>query len=321
MATVKNQWVPPSLLKAYSNLFTSPKKDTATGRIVAVQRNVKKALRRRQPSDLSKCQLDAARWLVTQWKPVNASQFYEDRLVELKTNVYDEKYWYILESIRDRTERGVPLIYGYERPVNGQYNDPLRIQSNCVYEHWSSIYNTPLDAGTVNQPAPGWQGTVIDQIWRDTWFAQRRLIFKLPFLVKKGDGIPILMGLKSEISALASFRGNHIWFGRCLWPYFFYEGSVIAIPVNYLMSKWNKADIDDIELINTREDCWQCTNTKTVYRNARLSHAESKFNNNNRLGIIVTTPPSRGVYSARNDNVSVTHHETLNIYVGRGPNG
>ena len=321
MAKIKSQSIPPSLLADYCGLLTTPKKYKKTGMTMGIKPGTRQALKPPQTSELLRCHLAAASWLVDQWNPHFGSQFYSDRLSEMKANVFDPQYWYTLTPIRDRTERGFPTIEAYERPVNDQYNDPLRIQSNCIYEKWSVFYDTPLDDGTLTFPAPGWQGTVIDQVWQDQWFAQRRLIYELPVIIEKDDKRPVLMGLDSQVTATATFRGNSIWFARGLWPYFFHEAGTIAPIVNYLMTKWNKGDLYPMDLINTSNDYWQCTNTMQILRDARVNRAESILTPANRLGVIITTPPSRGVYSARNDNVRVTHHEDLAIYVARSPHG
>ena len=321
MAKVKNQWIDPSLLASYTGLLTTPKKYTSNSMSMGIKPSTRQALKPPQSNEWLRVQLAAARWLVDQWNPKYGSQFYSDRLSEIKANVFDSQYWYTLTPIRDRTERGFPEIEGYERPVNDQYNDPLRIQSNCIYEKWSAFYDTPLDEGTLNRPAPGWKGTAIDQIWHDEWFAQRRLIYELPVIITKDDQRPVLMGLQSQVTATATFRGNSIWFARGLWPYFFHEDGAEAKIINYLMTKWNKGDIYPMDLISTNQDYWQCTNTIQILRDARVHNAESILTPANRLGVIITTPPSRGVYSARNDNVRVTHHEDLTIYVAKSPNG
>jgi hypothetical protein len=319
MATVSNQHIPPSLLAAYGALLTAPGAHAGlTPRI-----GLKASARQAQPPPALDPALtlrrDAARWLLEQWQPNNPSLFYAQRLAEIRSDDFKPAYWHSVTPSRDRTEYGEPVIKAYERPVNGLYADPLRLQTDCVYTTWSKTYPTPAGDGTALQPAPGWQGEVIGGVWRDLWFAQRRLTFFLPVSINKTDTRPILLVLASQVKAVASFRVNNAWYARCCWPYFFREPSGELQPKNYLITNWQKSDVYPMALASESEHNWQCTHSLQVLRNPRLGDTFKQPANCNRLGVVITTPPGRGVYFARNDAVKVTHHETVSVYVGKEP--
>lgn len=321
MALITGQSIPPSLIAGYKTVLNTPYKATPNANRIGLTPLVAQGLRRPAQRDLLKVQTDAAYWLTEQWQPIHASQFYADRLFEIKTQTYNPTYFYTIEPSADRTEYGTPEVLDYELPVNGQYADPLRIQTNCVYTEWSKTYATPLDAGTARRPAPGWEGLVTDQIWEDLWFAQRRLSYVLPIILTKTDDRPVLMDLNSTVNAIASFRANSSWFARGLFTKFSYETSTPTQIVNGLVTKWLKKDIYPMDLINTDPVYWSASNTVRVLRSARTPRSFDHLPVANRLSVIVTTPPARGVYFARNDHVKVTHHESLNLILGKTPHG
>jgi hypothetical protein len=125
--------------------------------------------------------------------------------------------------------------------------------------------------------------------------------------------------LTSQVKAIASFRVNNAWYARGCWPYFFREPAGEIQPVNFLMSNWQKTDVYPMALVSETEHNWQCTHTLQVLRNPRLGDTFHNNTNCNRLSVVITTPPSRGVYFARNDAVKVTHHETVTVYLGKEP--
>lgn len=321
MAQVVGQRLPPSLISGYGNVLST----AAQAGTVPVRVGLTKTARQAQvPAEqnaalVSKRQ--AAAWLVEQWQPQQASAFYAARLNALHTFTFEPTYWVAVTASRDRTEYGVPVILAYERPVNGQYADPLRVQSNCVFNHWSKTYNTPLGDGTANEPAPGWQGTVLDQRWRDLYFAQRRLTFYLPVPITEEDGRPVLMDINTTVTATASFRGNRSWFARGIYPDFGYEAAGALLPANYLITHWDKDNLYPLDLQSSTAPYWQATDTRRLLVSARQTGSWRGWSRNNRLGLVLTTPPSRGVYFARNDDVKVIHHETVTVYVGKGPHG
>ena len=321
MAKVIRQNIPPSLIGGFGSVLSRSSGTGNNSGVCGLNFTARAAKGESSSNPLLKLRRDAATWLKVKWTPAYPSSFYADRLEEIRLYDFDDKYWYKVLPTRDRTEVGSPAILGYEMPVNGQYDDPLRQQTDCVFKLWSKYYATPSGDGTVNEPAPGWEGTVIDCKWRDLWFAQRRLTFFLPVLVNELDGRQVLFDVQSQVTAKASFRVNRAWYARCLWPYFFKETSGEMPATNYLITKWNKTDIYPMDLVSEYEDKWQCTNNLRMLRCAVIKNGFHGYVNCNRLGVVITTPPSRGVYFARNDDVSVRHHETVTVYVGKSPNG
>jgi hypothetical protein len=319
MATVSRQIVPPSLLAAYGAVLTAPGDYAGLTPRIGLKAKTRQAQIPPAPDPVLQLRREAARWLVQQWQPDNPGLFYVERLAEIRSYDFKPPYWHRVTPSRDRTEYGEPAIKACERPVNSLYADPLRLQTDCVYSTWSKTYPTPADEGTVLQPAPGWQGQVVGGVWRDLWFAQRRLTFFLPVIVNKTDTRPVLIVLASQVTAVASFRVNNAWYARGCWPYFFTETLGEIEPVNYLMSNWQKTDVYPMALVSETEHNWQCTHTLQVLRNPRLGDTFKQPINCNRLGVVITTPPSRGVYFARNDAVKVTHHETVTVYLGKEP--
>ena len=321
MANVLRQSIPPSLIAAYKTVLNTPYKATSNAVRLGLNTKATQAQPVKPANKLLKVQTEAAHWLTDQWQPAHAAAFYAERLQELKTQLINPDYWYTVSPSADRTEWGTPELLAYERPVNGQYADPLRIQSNCVYTQWSKTYPTPLDAGTDTEPAPGWEGLVTDQIWQDLWFAQRRLSYALPVSVSKTDSRPVLIDLNSTVDAIATFRANTSWFARGVYAEFSHSHTPPTPIENYLITKWRKQDIYPMDLLNTDPHYFTCTNTLRVLLSARASRSFDHLPSANLLSLIVTTPPARGVYFARNDHVKVTHHESLNLILGKTPHG
>ena len=317
MATVSRQSIPPSLLAGYGAVLTAPGRAADFTSRVGLKATVLQAQQQPATDPILKLRCDAAKWLLAHWQPRNASAFYAERLSEIRDFTFNATYWHRVTPIRDRTEYGVPVIKAYERPVDGRYADPLRIQTRCVYEHWSKVYNTPAGAGTTLEPAPGWAGCVMDGVWRDLWFAQRRLIFFLPIPLSVTGDRPVLIVFNSQVTAAATFRVNKSWSARGCWPYFFRETTGEGVPDNYLLTQWKKTDSYPLTLISENEQSWQCTNTLTLLRDSGGQKAFQTTQPCNRLGVVITTPPSRGVYFARNDAVNVSHHETVTVYIAK----
>jgi hypothetical protein len=321
MAKVIGQSIPPSLAGGYGDVMTSGAGDANSRGVCGLNNTVRGAKEKSTGNAILRLRREAATWLRDNWAPAYPSSFYKERLEEIRNYDFDERYWYQVLPTRDRTEYGVPFVAANEGPFNMQYDDPLRRQTNCIFDQWSKYYATPLGDGTLSEPAPGWQGEVQNYYFRDLWFAQRRLTFFLPVLINEGDKRPVLIDLQSTIKAVASFRVNHAWYARCLWTYFFSEGLQELPSKNFLITKWKQSDIYPMDLISLYEDSWECTNNLRVLRNAYSNDNFHGFINCNRLGIVVTSPPSRGVYFARNDDVMVSHHETVTLYIGKGPYG
>ena len=321
MATALNQAIPASLIKSYKTILTVPQKATITKIRISLNNSVRQAQKTPAEKATLRAQKAAALWLTQQWNPEFKSSFYASRLFELQTQSYNPLYWHDIPASIDRTEWGTPFIQNYEKPVNGLYADPLRLQTNCVFTEWSKTYPTPKDSGNSNQPAPGWEGRVIDHIWRDLWFAQRRLVFNLPVEVTYHDKRPVLMSLNSTVNAVATFRANSSWFARCLYPVFSHEGNTPNPIKNYLATMWRKTDKYPMALVNTDSQYYAATNNLNILLSARSYKGFYRVLSANRLTVLVTTPPSRGVYFARNDHVQVEHHETLNIIMGKTRDG
>ncbi|MGZ8944325.1 MAG: hypothetical protein ACXW1W_02755 [Methylococcaceae bacterium] len=319
MATVSRQSIPPSLLAGYGAVLTAPRVTAGLTHRIGLKATVRQAQKQPATDPVLQLRRDAAKWLVEHWQPGNPSSFYAARLAEIRGFNFNAAYWHTLTPTRDRTEYGVPVIKAYERPVNGRYADPLRIQTNCVYDHWSKFYNTPVGDGTALEPAPGWEGCVIDGMWRDLWFAQRRLTFFLPVTLSYTSDRPVLIVINSQVKATASFRVNKSWYARGCWPYFFRETSGELPPVNYLLTQWKNTDVYPLTLVSENEQSWQCTNSLTLLRDSGGQKAFQTTQPCNRFGVVIITPPSRGVYFARNDAVNVSHHETVTVYVGKVP--
>jgi hypothetical protein len=321
MAKINTQTIPPSLLAGYTKVFTVGNPSIFGFKKVGVTGTA----RLPQSGHVSKptlaLQLEAAKWLVEQWQPLNRSLFYVERLAEIKAFDFNETYWHTITPLRDTTEWGAPTISAYEGPINGVYDDPLRIKTKCVYGNWTKSYNTPVGVGTEENPRPGWKGTVIDQIWRDLWFAQRRLVYGLPVTINLANRRPILIDCQSEVSGTASFRVNSIWYARTVWPKLFNETGTPFVFDKYLITQWRNTDIVPMELDSDSGQYFHCTDSKRILRTAYEKNWETIATAYNRLGLVIATPPSRGLYFARNDNVQVTHNETVNVLIGKTPNG
>ena len=92
MAKIKTQSIPPSLLAGYTKVFTVGNPNIFGFKKVGVTGTA----RLPQSGHVSKptlaLQLEAAKWLVEQWQPVNSSLFYAERLAEIKAFDFNETY-------------------------------------------------------------------------------------------------------------------------------------------------------------------------------------------------------------------------------------
>ncbi|MEY3288023.1 MAG: hypothetical protein RLZZ419_265 [Pseudomonadota bacterium] len=321
MAKVNTQIIPPSLISGYTKVFTVGNPRLYGFKNVGLNQTARipQALHISNPA--LQVQIDAAKWLVEQWQPRFKSQFYADRLAEIKAFIFDEKYWHLVTPSRDRTEWGEPEINAYEGPINLVYDDPLRIKTKCLFELWSKVYDTPFGEGTSENPRPGWKGTVIDQIWRDLWFAQRRLIYGLPVTINFNNRRPVLIDLQSQIEATASFKASKLWFARAVWPKFLNETGTAYVFTNYLQTGWLNSDLVPINLVSDSGQYFHCTDNQRLLRTAYNPSWKPNTTAYNRLSLVVATPPSRGRYFAGNDNVQVSHNETVNVLIGKKPSG
>jgi hypothetical protein len=89
----------------------------------------------------------------------------------------------------------------------------------------------------------------------------------------------------------------------------------------YLISNWRTTDIVPMELDSDSGQYFHCTDSRRILRTAYEKNWGTGKATFNRLGLVIATPPSRGVYFARNDNVQVSHYETVNVLIGKTPNG
>lgn len=323
MAIIKNQSIPPSLQEQFHQAIGV--RHYKKGRKVTANINYKafKAKQESVKGVFLQAIFDAATWIDGQWAklPNHAiSASYLNQRQNLLAGVFDSQYWYTATQLTDMTEYGEPLVEPFTGEINPAYNDPLRQQSKCTFNAPSKTYATPTGQGTQNEPAPGWAGTVINTVWRDLWFAQRKLIFSLPVTVKETDQRPIILILDSTINATASFRGSNSWFKRGAWVRFYKAGLESDLGPPYLITKWRNEDQTPIALPSEQLSGWEYTNQITSLRNARYRAPFVFSGKNNRIELVITTPPSRGLYFARNDNVAVYHTENVNIYIGRSPN-
>lgn len=71
------------------------------------------------------------------------------------------------------------------------------------------------------------------------------------------------------------------------------------------------------EMPGKNESGWSFTKTAITVRDGRPTLKKQMKGLRNYVDIIVTTPPSHGLYYSRNDWVQVWHSHTVNLYVPR----
>jgi len=329
MAKVKNQSIPPSIRDQYARILSLPGYTGGEGKTVGLSRSARQAQPEPIPNALLTAIISAGRWLRSNWprsqRPAESGDFKTNRLEELRAGFFDPRFWYELTATEDLTDYGTPEISIYAGDLNKAWFDETRHPSICRFARASSTYPTPTGPGTTQQPRPGWQGTVSNGVWRDLWFAQRRLTYTLPQLAYR-PGLynyerPLFAVITGQVSAQANFRGYAPWFSLCSWPYLYHATNSPPAEPDYLITKWVKDYEPRMIVPPAVVSDWQYTLDVSALRTLNGKASFGPRVNANRLMLRITTPPSRGVYFERNDNVRVSHTETVKIYQGKGWNG
>lgn len=322
MARVINQSIPPSLRAGYAGILRLPQFTSGNGAVIALTMGARAAQRQKPSPDSLEVIRHAASWLTNAWQGGADPAFFTARSEELRNLAFPSTYWHELTPTADLTDYAAPTVSVFVGDLNSNYVDPLRAPSRCEYARASRTYATPDFPGTPADPYPGWQGQVIDQVWRDLYFAQRRLLYDLPrreIYEKRRIFIrPLIASLEGQVTANASFRGVKTWFALGMWPYLYRSEDGLPTDADYLITKWTPGQLLRLEMPPDLTSNWACTATVRTLRGLTHYSSFNGRNNCNRLMLRVTTPPSRGVYFGRNDEVHVMHRGTIRLYQARG---
>ncbi|MDS4030784.1 MAG: hypothetical protein RKO66_12015 [Candidatus Contendobacter sp.] len=313
MAKTKVMNVPAGMIDQFLKTLVPSKNRTQ----IRLRPGVRVAEQRKEPSYTTRFCAFAASW-ITLKATANASKSEESELyskiwADLRNGVFDPVYWQELSPISDVTEYATPKVDPYDRLLNTNYEDAAHKPSICTFKDISKTYNTPMDDGTSDHPAPGWAGTTIDTIWQDIYHAQRKLVYALPRSMTENDFQPIAIHVVMDITANATSRGNRNWFAFAIERYL--HQSILPVSgTKGAVTHWNPEDWYKFKLPAEGTGPWDATVRREI-----LDGADSKLHvmsdkDMNRLTLRVATPPSLGMYGSRNDEVRVIHHETIKVY-------
>lgn len=313
MAKVSGTHVPPSLIEPFNRILTINQALTQTG----LKPTARTAQPAPTPTYTTQFITSAATWLVNRHlaraTPSEKSALFDQFATELRAGIFDPIYWQALTPTSDLAEYATPTIGTFNRGIPAAYVDPAHQPSICTYQDVEMNYPTPTDGSTDEHPAPGWRGTTIANIWRDLYHVQRKLIYPLPTAIQTDDDRPIAIHVEMDITATATTRGNRNWFAFALERYLHTATGPIGAAKG-AVTHWAPEDWYAYALPPEGNTPWTATIHRTI-----LDSAHRKTNSNmdsglDRLTLRVATPPSLGMYGSRNDDVRVTHHETIGVY-------
>ena len=329
MAKAINQSIPPSLRAGVARVLSIPGSTAGAGGVIGLARLARNTAVPPVPPRALAILRNTSVWFASHW---GASQHNEDprlfqqnRRADLYALTFPEKYWYELQAIEDVTDYGEPTIGVYAGDLNKPWFDETRLPSVCEFGSALRSYPTPSGQGTQQNPGPGWEGAVISGVWRDLWFAQRRLTYALPKLLYRPVGRrierPTLVVVEGSVTAEASFRGYESWFALGVWPYLYHDVNSPPPQPAPLITHWLQDDLARMIMAPDLVSDWTCTANWRTLRNAVQKPSFEDRPTANRLMLRITTPPSRGIYFARNDAVRVSQSVTVRVYQAKAWNG
>lgn len=313
MAKTQGMLVPPSLIDQFlKNLV--PSKGLSK---IRVRPSVRIAEQRPEPSYTTRFISFAAAWLTAKWtanaSKVEESQFYSAVWQEMRAGVFNPAYWQELTPSSDLAEYATPTVTDFDRSLPAQYNDPAHQPSICTYKNITRTYPTPADNGTPENPATGWAGATLDQVWRDLYHVQRKLVYSLPTVTSDIDDRPIAVHVEMTIAAAATQRGNRNWFAFAVERYLHRAVTTIE-GYKGAITHWAPEDWYKFQLPPESAGQWDATISRKFLDSARHKAHLLGDNDMRRLTLRIATPPSMGMYGSRNDEAQVIHHETVKVY-------
>ena len=329
MAKAINQSIPPSLRAGVAKVLSIPGSTSGAGAVIGLAPSARFGQKAPVPPRSLRILRDASVWLDGHWPDDQHGEdprlFQQNRREEIYSLTFPEKYWYELQPLEDVTDYGEPTIGVYAGDLNKPWFDETRLPSVCEYGTALRSYPTPSGQGTPQNPGPGWQGAVIAGVWRDLWFAQRRLTYALPVTLYRPTGRtierPVLVVVEGSVTAEASFRGYESWFALGVWPYLYHDVNTPPPMPAQLITHWHQDDMARMVMAPDLVSDWTCTANWRTLRNAVQKPGFEDRPTANRLMLRITTPPSRGIYFARNDAVRVSQSVTVRVYQAKAWNG
>jgi hypothetical protein len=132
---------------------------------------------------------------------------------------------------------------------------------------------------------------------------------------------PTLAVITGSVTAEASFRGYESWFALGVWSSFYHDiNSPLSAP-DTLITHWHQDDLARMVLPPPLVSDWSGTANWRSLRNTVSKPAFGDRTNCNRLSLVISSPPSRGIYFARNDEVRVLQNVTVRVYQAKAWNG
>ena len=229
---------------------------------------------------------------------------------------FDATWWESGTLIGDYVQRGLPATFPYNDPIPPEYNDPLRQPTKQSYHSYSNQYLYSAADGSDTQPFPGWRGEVIGGKFYDIYHAQRSLRFRFSRNTEEDDKTPIAVYMTLNIDAVATIRGNRLWFTPNTWIKPIWSG-VSQSASGTLNSWWKPAQLWRGYMPDDNPAGWTHNVTRTELFDARGPLDWRYISNANGLELRIITAPGRGRYFARNDQVEVHHTISCSVYMAK----
>lgn len=318
MAKVKNQIVPPSLEDGLSAVLHGTKPDSSKRQIISLNEAARRRLPEKKKKGMPAFALDAGRWLQQAWgkdlSPNEQSAFYAARLAEIYNRTFPPTYWHDLLPADTRVGITHPLVRSWVGTENPTYADPNRKQTDCSYSSYERNWTLPPFPTTTGNHSPGFHGEVMNQEFRDIWFAATRCLINLPIEMPRDSLRPCTIKIDMEIHASSTRRGNRVWFSPCarfLWsptdPWF----PNLEKANTHFKQEWKYQGELEPENINGWSQI--VTLTKWLYVNeVDKKDSQKTFGS---IIIDIGTSPPHGRYFSGNDSITVFHNAQIRLYL------
>ena len=320
MAIVQNQAVPSSLAATFSALLNSSNPAPGGSSVVSVNPSAINPTAQVPATHTLEFVSRAAQWLTDKYalslSTAARSAFYAARRAEMLAGTFDPTWWESGALIGDYVQRAVPTTFPYNDPIPPEYNDPLRQPTSASYKHYSNQYLYTAADGTDTQPFPGWRGQVIAGKFYDIYHAQRSLRYRFTRNIEKNDDTPIAVYMTITISAVATLRGNRLWFTPNTWIKPFWS-DVSQSSSDTINSWWKPAQRWAGNMPAENPAGWTHIVDRIELFDGQGPLDWEFLSSGNGLELRIITAPARGKYFARNDQVEVHHTISCGCYLAK----
>lgn len=276
----------------------------------------------KQPTEMAAAAKAGATWLANTWvgqqKAAGWSAFYADRFNEIITRCTTAPYWRSLETEWDKTAIAYPEVLPFNGTINPAYDDPFRQPTDCRYNAYSRLYDTPTYPSYGADKSPGWAGEVDAGFFKDSWHTTRIIAFTIPTAQRNDTRRPAILHITAAITATATTRGNAIWFTVGTKSRIENSGWTPGVsdkPGAHYKKTWQFTR----EIPGPSLGGWTHEESIEVWRYGSWRTLERQPTSGQIVIVEIGTPPSLGRYYALNDSVYVLHDDTANVWWPQKP--